>query len=537
LGALTLKSFPFELRGWDIEKFESIDPTDGFGSNTRVYISKDLVVQIEPDYDIYTQNSWITDKGRQFFDGIFGVWNTDASNSNTKKELLPDILKSITRVLYMFDHCHMQKHQNSFTLVFENVSLEVLSILQIISQRYSFIKIRRAESFNLNNDLESNYQLNITSHKTRLSYSTLCMLVSTNPRYEGFCLNLNLRQRHRKGNFKCLTVGSLINLTFPTMFLGSNLKIIKTISEGNHLICQDLKFSKNPIIVINSEVSKRHDYDAIFSQLKTLNRSNVYSRIWNGLNLLSSSLSESGNQALAKFLPLTTKDLTNFSALYFINVTANNNSNLKKVIELKTLNDIQKNALQVNNFKLFLDQNSTNHKNSILLERLNTTQKILNQYFYLPSNVFYENEETFINTEGFFKRTTKLIFRKKTKSNWQILRKFLNHFKSKLYFLNKKDNLSIVFNSTKITNFKTYSNFQYYATQTLTNLNFYFCVQNQPFSISNTIFKQKSKKVLCTKVKYWLDDFFSGGKDEYSQKSLILTNCSRILRSESTNFF
>ena len=39
MGALTLKSFPFELRSWDIEKFESIDPTDSFGSKTRVYIS------------------------------------------------------------------------------------------------------------------------------------------------------------------------------------------------------------------------------------------------------------------------------------------------------------------------------------------------------------------------------------------------------------------------------------------------------------------------------------------------------------------
>ena len=35
MGALTLKSFPFELRGWDIEKFESLDPTNSFGSNTR----------------------------------------------------------------------------------------------------------------------------------------------------------------------------------------------------------------------------------------------------------------------------------------------------------------------------------------------------------------------------------------------------------------------------------------------------------------------------------------------------------------------
>ena len=36
MNTLTLKSFLFELRGCNIEKFETIDPTDR--SNTRVYI-------------------------------------------------------------------------------------------------------------------------------------------------------------------------------------------------------------------------------------------------------------------------------------------------------------------------------------------------------------------------------------------------------------------------------------------------------------------------------------------------------------------
>jgi NADH dehydrogenase/NADH:ubiquinone oxidoreductase subunit G len=30
MGALTIKNFPFEIRGWDVEKFESIDPTRRF---------------------------------------------------------------------------------------------------------------------------------------------------------------------------------------------------------------------------------------------------------------------------------------------------------------------------------------------------------------------------------------------------------------------------------------------------------------------------------------------------------------------------
>jgi len=74
VGALTSKNLPFELREWDIEYFESIDPTDSFGSNTRVYIKENQVVQIEPDYNVYTHDLWITDKGRQFFDSIFNTY-------------------------------------------------------------------------------------------------------------------------------------------------------------------------------------------------------------------------------------------------------------------------------------------------------------------------------------------------------------------------------------------------------------------------------------------------------------------------------
>ena len=93
--------------------------------------------------------------------------------------------------------------------------------------------------------------------------------------------------------------------------------------------------------------------------------------------------------------------------------------------------------------------------------------------------MFYENEETFINTEGLIKKTVKLIFKKQTKNNWQILRKFFRHFKNKLTFLNKKDNQTIFFNAKKISNFKNFISFQYYATQNLTNLNFYLNIKNQ----------------------------------------------------------
>jgi hypothetical protein len=541
MGALTLKSFPFELRGWDIEKFESIDPTDGFGSNTRVYISRNQVVQIEPDYNIHTLNTWLTDKGRQFFDGIFSTW--DQKKKNTTQTLTHNswtqLINTLVQTIYISTICQKQQQKNqSLTIVFENLSIEALSILMLFSQNYSFIKLKRAESYKINNELESTFQLNVASNKSKLNSSNLCLLISNNPRYEGYFLNLSLRHRVLKGNFKCLMIGSLIDLTFPVSFLGSNLNILKTIVEGNNIVCQEFKYAKNPIIVFNQELLKRQDANNTIELLKILKYANVFSNTWNGLNMLNPSLHDGGISYLNKFSTFNVQDLNNKSSLYFLNVSSNKINNLKKIIDLKLLNYIPNKLNQLNHSKLFLDQNSNLNNNIEIYNNVNLFNQSIN-YSFLPTNKFYDTDETFINTEGLVKRVTKLILKKKTRNNWQIIRRIFKHLNVKLSFLNKQNNNLVLFNSEKLINFKNYINFHYQATQTLTNISFYSNIKNNSFINSevNLNFKQKRSKITSSKLKYWLDDFFSGGKDEYSEHSLILTNCSKILRSETTNFF
>ena len=70
MGALTLKTYPFELRGWEIQKFTHFDPTDSFIYPTVVYLNKNNIVQIEPFFD----NNWLNDKARHFFDTFFEIY-------------------------------------------------------------------------------------------------------------------------------------------------------------------------------------------------------------------------------------------------------------------------------------------------------------------------------------------------------------------------------------------------------------------------------------------------------------------------------
>lgn len=120
MGALTLKSFPFELRGWDIEKFDSIDPTDGFGSNTRVYVSKNQIIQIEPDFNQHSVNNWLTDKGRHFFDSLTQPYLTnlnDNSNDNINLKtdsMLNNMLETILKKQYIQEHCNKHIYKTFF---------------------------------------------------------------------------------------------------------------------------------------------------------------------------------------------------------------------------------------------------------------------------------------------------------------------------------------------------------------------------------------------------------------------------------------
>jgi hypothetical protein len=307
---------------------------------------------------------------------------------------------------------------------------------------------------------------------------------------------------------------------------------VKALAEGTHLVCQDIKNAEFPLIISNTELFKRSD-SKIFTQV--FKYASLLETAWSGLNVLNHNISNAGIQSLNKFLPLSSEDLGNFFGLYYINVSLNATANMKKLTELYLLN-VLSTKTSFNN-KIFVDQNSKS-SNKVVYNKLKN--KMFKDYFYLPSNLFLEDSETYINTQGLIKRTTKLLhFKKDAKTNWQITRRMYANSKSLIFFNNKKDNNIFNFDSINSFNFKNYVNFQFYAVQTLTSFSFYLNKQNSPITKSLILPLKSSKiKVYDTKMKNWLDDFFNNnGKDSFSYNSSVLINCSKIMRSSTTNFF
>jgi NADH dehydrogenase/NADH:ubiquinone oxidoreductase subunit G len=285
------------------------------------------------------------------------------------------------------------------------ISLEVLNLLYILSHKYSFFKLRKSEQQSTTVDIEQNYLLNSSINASKLSLSDTCLLIGINPRYEGSQLNLNLRSRYLKGNFKIVQISSLSNITCNTRNLSNNIKSLKSLIEGNSLFCQELVNASNPILISNSEIFKRKDSFSLANSMKLLMKyinTFSYSQIREQLNILSSTLNENGINNLNVFKSVQSTDVKSSQGIYFLNDSFNS-YNIKKLLNLKLLNFFQN--FEDSN-RLLITQSNTLKTKRLALFKNNF--QITNQV-HLPNNVLFETSGAYLNAHGKIDKTTKVI--------------------------------------------------------------------------------------------------------------------------------
>ena len=206
--------------------------------------------------------------------------------------------------------------------------------------------------------------------------------------------------------------------------------------------------------------------------------------------------------------------------------------NIKKIIELRLLNFFK---CEKNFNYIIMEQNIKLNNN------LSNKIKFIYSFFnhkHLPNNTFFETNNTFINTEGFYKKTIKVITSlQKPKNDWQIIRKLIDYSTKVTYLNNYKINKRLYFKSKNLHHFKNFISFHYYSVNSLNNLTFNLTAKINAFILISKNFKLTSKKVQNSKLKLWIDDFYLGGKDNYSLSSLVMAECSKVWRLQATNFF
>lgn len=519
-----MKSFPYELRGWETKNFEGIDITDSYGSEIQIYINRRRILLIEPSYEAFTLNNWLSDKGRHVFDSLY---KTQGKLNNLTSNICANIYHRVIKRCYFLEHFfNSLSVKNFLTVVFGQIGVETLSFLKSLTQRYSFINLKSITNSGCV-DFETTFQLNAVSNYTKLKFSDLCLLVGTNSRFESFRLNLMLRQRVLKGGFTCILFSSLIDLTFTTFFKTPSVSNIHSIYEGTHILCQELTEAENPLIIYNSELLKNNHGESTLKALQALSNYSVNGFQQSRMNMINSTLCEAGVYTLTKIDSFSFKDLLTSSMLYFVQ---NNTTCESSIVQASEMNILNASCRKKLSSAFIVDQNCFYENNT----KFNLSKDF---YYFLPSSTFYENDESYFNTEGFFKRTTKLVASRNVLSTWQTFLLTLKYLNKHIQPLNFKSSNNLTYAVKSYFNFKNYTHLNFYSTKCLSTLNYYLLTKTAPTVLINYLkFKLPAVKVKYSKFKLWLEDFFTGGADCYTRHSEVLVVCSTLLRVVSRNF-
>ena len=407
-------------------------------------------------------------------------------------------------------------------LIGENLGIETISIIFLLTKKYNFICINKTEKCFVNADLENNILTHSANSDLNLKTSNFCLLIGINTRFESPSLNIKLRHRAMQGNFKVYSINSFVDLSFASKNLGNSLTILKQLAEGNHQVCQELNYSKNPLIIYNSNLHKTDSINHCLNYIKAL--PTISLNKWESTNYINKTLTESNSNFMSNLPSITKKTYLNSLGLYCLNISSKDLF-FKKLIALKYLNYIK---IPKQKVTYLINQN---HTPALNVDKVNIAKVLVN----LPNTSFFESSDKFITTEGILKKTVKVIPTKNSsKTNWVILRNIVSLLKKEL---NKCDKNKTTFRSNNYVSFLKFINLNFFSVPNYKNLNENFQYKKSflPLKIKNAN-KFSQKKIFKTKTYLWLSDFHIGGKDMYSNYSKIMVECSKFSRSAETSF-
>jgi hypothetical protein len=429
VGALTLKTVPFQTRSWELQSLESLDLTDCLGSNIYILYKNQEILKVVPKKNNLINDSWISNKARFYFNLIY-------VNKNFKQADLLDFTKP------------------SLFLLNPDLDLKTLLLLKKLSYKNKDYSIKLLNSTSLKNNIYFwGYKKKI--NKIHLLENSICLFLASNLQVEASILNIKLRSKIKLKKIKFYNLGFYFKSDFPINFLKFNITEIIFLFIGKHKLLSKNFFKFNFLIFSNKILLDQLDMHFI----------NFF--FYKNIQIISYHINAFCNSECLNFLSLKKfnfKELK-FSKQYF-------GLNLDDTFLLRKLTFFNRNFFWVNQFS-----------SNILLYFTN--------YIWIQLNI-NQTPGIYINLEQRPQKMFLVITNYKS-TILKFVSNFLNYtFKSKSFFFNEKLFKNIIFlnyifdcnsmlemfyypflNSNLIKKFDFLNFFFYY--------NFFFFYKNKPF--------------------------------------------------------
>lgn len=299
VGALTSKPYAFKTRSWELKSTESIDIFDGIGSNIRIDTRGSEIMRVLPRLNEHVNEEWISDKSRFSYDGLKRQRLSTPMVRNADGHLLPvqwdrarAVLKNALISLQLDNPDGFECHAVIGPYV------DVNSALELRNQFHRWFPTGQIhvqeQPRNIPTDFRHSYTLNTSLPS--LEEADVALLVGADPRKEAPLLNTRLRKAALHRGLVVASVGSPVNLTYPSTHLGNTLRTLSAISEGTHPFAKTLSEAERPVIIVSNRALQRVDGAAIFKLVENVVRNSgaVYDG-WDGMCVLHQGANTVGN--------------------------------------------------------------------------------------------------------------------------------------------------------------------------------------------------------------------------------------------------
>lgn len=173
LGALIDKSNEDSARSWELREQISIDTTDSSSINISISTKgRDLII-VEPSFNNSKYNAWLSNKCWAFFNDLIkkpveSEFCNDLLKLNQFKNvdigtfIWKELWDMVSYYVYLSRiNINFIFNQSPLVIVFENLSLEILSLL-LVNNFNNIVSIRRSDKqVNIKNSIECNFQLSL----------------------------------------------------------------------------------------------------------------------------------------------------------------------------------------------------------------------------------------------------------------------------------------------------------------------------------------------------------------------------------------
>jgi len=369
VGALTSSSYAFKARPWETLNIESIDLSDGLGSNVYVSVKEAQVLRVFPRPNKQSDDNFISDRARFYFDC---VKNNRLINSGEKSL---DIKK--------FFSLKKVADSKKKVLLLSNASADLDSLFLL----------KGLERLNTDEISVNLYQISpaITKSNTFISWSTgsvsdinlshdICLIIASNPRIETPLINTKINVKQTLSHSMTFGFSLFSEAIRDLKFTSLNLSEVCSLFEGKTLILSLLfNKSKKPLVIFNENLIKRGlENNVLKAMFKAIHSNIILIKTSTSSNILGSEILNINR--------LNTRVLQKNLCNHFIAINLDDSNQLSKTLNLLK-----------SEICLWLNT----HKSEIISPLLSKTLICL--------KTIYEEENTYVNLEEKVQKTTKIV--------------------------------------------------------------------------------------------------------------------------------